>query len=188
MPEQKDRLPPGQYLTKDLPVLHVGSIPHFSAETWDLRVGGLVESPCEFDYRAFRLLPRVTRKSDFHCVTTWSRYDLEWGGDSMTHILGRVHPMPTARFVFIQCDGGYTTNVALDDLRDPDAMLADSLAGEPLTPEHGFPVRLVLPKKYSWKSAKWVRSIEFIAEDRPGFWEMRGYSSSADPFEEERHS
>jgi DMSO/TMAO reductase YedYZ molybdopterin-dependent catalytic subunit len=187
MPEKKDRLPPGQYLTHDLPVLHVGSVPHFDTETWDLRIGGLVESPLSFDYQAFKALPRVTRESDLHCVTSWSRYDLNWGGVSLTHILGRANPLPEARHVFIQCDGGYTTNLTLEDLRDPDVLLADSLDGEPITREHGLPVRLVVPKKYSWKSAKWVRSIEFIAEDRQGFWEMRGYSNNADPFAEERH-
>jgi DMSO/TMAO reductase YedYZ molybdopterin-dependent catalytic subunit len=187
MPDTKDRLPPGQYLTRDLPVLHVGSIPHFAPETWSLRIGGLVESPAEFDYYTFQGLPRVNRTSDLHCVTTWSRCDLEWGGVSMAHILGRVGPLPTASFAFVQCDGGYTTNLAIADLRDPGAMLADSLGGIPLTAEHGFPVRLVVPNQYAWKSAKWVRSIEFIAENRPGFWEMRGYSNSADPFAEERH-
>ncbi len=187
MAEKKDRLPPGQYLTNDLPVLHVGSIPHFDAETWDLKIGGLVESPLNLDYRSFRMLPRVVRESDFHCVTTWSRYDLKWGGIPLLHILAQVNPHPEARFAFIQCDGGYTTNLDIEALRDPDTLLADSLDDAPLTTEHGFPVRLVVPNKYSWKSAKWVRSIEFVAEDRPGFWEMRGYSNNADPFAEERH-
>jgi DMSO/TMAO reductase YedYZ molybdopterin-dependent catalytic subunit len=165
----------------------VGSVPHFTAETWNLRIGGLVQHPLDLDYAGFRALPRVAKKSDLHCVTTWSRYDLSWGGVPLAHVLEMVAPLPEARHAFVQCDGGYTTNLALEDLRHPDVLLADTLSDEPLTPEHGFPVRLVLPHKYAWKSAKWVRSIELIADDRPGFWEMRGYSTNADPFTEERH-
>ncbi|MHC4471966.1 MAG: molybdopterin-dependent oxidoreductase [Planctomycetota bacterium] len=188
MPESdpSDRLPPGQYLTPDLPVLHVGSVPTFDRESWDLRLTGLLETPLTLDHDAFLALPRVESVSDLHCETTWSRYDNRWEGVLLRELVDRARPLPDAGQVHVHCDGGYTTNLPLEALLDDDVLLADRLDGEPLPPEHGFPVRLVVPKRYAWKSAKWVRLIEFLSEDRPGFWESRGYSNTADPWTEDR--
>lgn len=182
------RVPPGQYLTTKFPVLTYGAVPRFNPQTWDLQIFGEVESPLRLEYAEFRALTRTRQVADFHCVTTWSRLDNQWEGVMASDLVKLVKPKPTARFVLIHCDGGYTTNLPLENFLDHDVMLADRHDGEDLSPDHGFPLRLVVPKLYAWKSAKWVRAIEFLARDSRGFWEVRGYHNRADPWQEERYS
>ena len=182
-----DRLPPGQRVTGDWPVLHAGSIPRFSEATWDFRVSGLVEVPLRFTWREFQALPRVQVVSDIHCVTAWSRLDNRWEGVAGWELLHRARAKPEARFVIVHAEQGYTANLPLETVLDEDVLFADTHDGKPLAPEHGFPLRLVVPKRYFWKSAKWVRGMELTAEDRPGFWEVRGYNNNADPRREERY-
>ncbi len=182
------RVPPGQYLTTKFPVLTYGPVPRFNPQTWDLQIFGEVESPLRLEYAEFRALTRTKQVADFHCVTTWSRLDNQWEGVMASDLVKLVKPKPTARFVLIHCDGGYTTNLPLENFLDHDVMLADRHDGEDLSPDHGFPLRLVVPKLYAWKSAKWVRAIEFLARDSRGFWEVRGYHNRADPWQEERYS
>jgi DMSO/TMAO reductase YedYZ molybdopterin-dependent catalytic subunit len=182
------RVPPGQYLVDKFPVLSYGPTPRFNPATWDFRVIGLVEEPIRLSYEQFRALPRSRQVSDFHCVTTWSRLDNDWEGVRVADLMKLVKLKPEAAFAIIHCDGGYTTNLALADFLDDDVMLALGHDGRDLEPDHGFPLRLVVPKLYGWKSAKWVRAIEFTAEDKRGFWEVRGYHNHADPWSEERYS
>jgi DMSO/TMAO reductase YedYZ molybdopterin-dependent catalytic subunit len=182
-----NRVPPGQYLTTKFPVLTYGPVPRFNPQTWDFRILGEVEEELRFTYEEFRALPRGTMVADFHCVTTWSRLDNVWEGVMVKELMKRVRLKP-AGFVLIHCDGGYTTNLPLGYFLDDGVMLAYRHDGQDLTPEHGFPLRLVVPKLYAWKSAKWVRAIEFLAEDVRGFWEVRGYHNRADPWLEERYS
>lgn len=183
-----ERVPPGQYLTEKFPVLSYGPTPHFNPAKWDFRVIGLVEEPIRLSYEQFRALPQSKQVSDFHCVTTWSRLDNAWQGVRVADLMKLVKLKPEARYVIIHCDGGYTTNLALSDFLGDDVTLALRHDGRDLEPDHGFPLRLVVPKLYGWKSAKWVRTIEFSAEDRRGFWEVRGYHNHADPWTEERYS
>jgi DMSO/TMAO reductase YedYZ molybdopterin-dependent catalytic subunit len=184
---EADRIPPNQRVTRDWPVLHAGRIPRFSEATWDFRVLGLVELPLRFTWPEFRTLPRVQVVSDVHCVTGWSRLDNRWEGVAARELLDRAGLKPEARFVLIHAEEGYATNLPLEVLRAPDVLFADTHDGRPLAPEHGFPLRLVVPKRYFWKSAKWVRGMELTARDRPGFWEVRGYNNNADPWREERY-
>jgi DMSO/TMAO reductase YedYZ molybdopterin-dependent catalytic subunit len=186
--EIEKRVPPGQFLTDKFPVLTYGATPRFNPDKWDFRVMGLVEEPLRLSYNEFRALPRIKQVSDFHCVTTWSRLDNEWEGISVKELMERVRLKPEAKFVIVHCDGGYTTNLPLSEFLDDGVMLADRHDGRDLDPEHGFPLRLIVPKLYGWKSAKWVRAIEVSAEDRRGFWEVRGYHNHADPWTEERYS
>ena len=165
-----------------------GPTPRFNPATWDFRIIGLVEEPIRLSYEQFRALPRSRQVSDFHCVTTWSRLDNAWEGVRVADLMKLVKLKPEARYVIIHCDGGYTTNLALGDFLGDDVMLALGHDGRDLAPDHGFPLRLVAPKLYGWKSAKWVRALEFSAEDRRGFWEVRGYHNHADPWSEERYS
>ena len=182
-----DRLPPGQYVAGKWPVLHVGPVPRFDPKTWDFRVAGLVEQPLRLTWEEFNALPRVRSASDIHCVTTWSKYDNTWEGVSTREILQRASVRSEAGFVMVLAESGYTTNLPLDAFLAEDALFATHHNGQPLEPEHGYPLRLVVPRLYFWKSAKWVRGIELMAQDRPGFWEQRGYSNSADPWKEERY-
>ena len=186
--EQKDRLPPGQYYTEKWPVLHYGSVPHIDLDAWDFRAWGAVETPLRFDWDGFRAMPRTSIVSDIHCVTRWSRLDAAFEGVAIQHVLEQVRPSDEARFVIIHAEGGYTTSVPMAVLDDDDVILADTANGEPLSPHHGYPLRLVLPKRYFWKSAKWIRGLEFRSEDQLGFWERYGYSNDADPWKEERYS
>jgi DMSO/TMAO reductase YedYZ molybdopterin-dependent catalytic subunit len=188
LPDGRKRLPPGQWVTDKWPVLHVGSVPRFDPRTWDFRVGGLVGQPLRLTWDEFNALPRVERVSDVHCVTTWSRYENRWGGVATQEILARARPTPEARFVVVHAENGYTANLALKQFEGDDCLFATHHDGAPLSPEHGYPVRLVVPQLYFWKSAKWVRGIELTAEDRPGFWEVRGYSNTAEPWQEDRYS
>lgn len=181
------RLPPGQREVKNWPVLDLGIQPMLPPTRWRLDVDGLVDNPVSWTWDAFAALPRVTVTSDIHCVTAWSRFDNRWEGVSTRHLLDLVRPKPEARFVIQHSFDGYTTNVALDDFAGEDVLLAERWEGEPISREHGGPVRLVLPKLYFWKSAKWLRRLEFSATDKPGFWEVRGYHNRGDPWREERY-
>ncbi|KYP81131.1 sulfite oxidase-like oxidoreductase [Ferroacidibacillus organovorans] len=178
----KRRLPEGQYLTTKWPVLHAGTVPRFDAKTWDLHLFGEIEQECRFRFEEVMELPRVTYRCDIHCVTTWSRYDNVWEGVSLAAILERVKPNQRARFVTAHCEQGFTTNLPLEELMKPGVMLALKHDGAPLTPEHGYPLRLMVPHLYFWKSAKWVRGLEFTENDRAGFWEERGYHMLGDPW------
>ena len=187
-PRQDPRLPPGQVKTDKWPVLHYGSVPKVDLSRWDLRVHGLVDHPQKWSWDEFRALPRVQVRSDIHCVTRWSRYDNLWEGVSVREVFRRAGVKPEGRFAVIHAEGGFTTNLPIAELDHDDVLLADRHDGEELTPEHGWPLRLVVPRRYFWKSAKWVRALEIVADDRPGFWERNGYHNEADPWKEERFS
>ena len=178
--------PPGQFVTEKFPVLTFGPTPRIDLSTWQFRVFGLVEEEITLDWEQFNALPQVTLDAEFHCVTQWSKLQNTWEGILFNDLMKLVKPKPEAKYVMAHCYGGYTTNVSLDVLDDDDVMFAHSHDGAPLTPEHGGPMRLVVPKRYGWKSAKWVNGIEFMAEDAPGFWEVRGYHMEGDPWKEER--
>lgn len=182
------RIPAGQTEVKNFPVLDLGIRPEVTAQNWKLRVYGLVENEVNIDWTAFQALPQVTDISDFHCVTHWSQLDMDWQGVRAQNILALAAPLHNAKFVTLHSYDGYTTNLALEALLDDDVIVAHSVLGQPLTREHGGPVRMVVPKRYAWKSAKWLQAIELHAEDRPGFWEVRGYHNYADPFLEQRFS
>ena len=186
-PDGSDRLPPGQYLTKKWPILSYESTPRFDAAKYRFKVWGDVEHPIELTWDELLALPRTQLTTDIHCVTTWSRYDNDWEGIHIRTILERVKPTADARFVMAHSFTGYTTNLPLSALDDDDVLIALKHNGQDLEPEHGGPVRLVVPKLYFYKSAKWLSGLEFIQQDRPGFWEIRGYSNSADPWKEERY-
>lgn len=185
-PEIEERIPPGQTLTEKWPILSYGRVPRFNPQTWDLRVTGLVEEEQRWTYEQFMALPRTKVTADIHCVTTWSLLGSEWEGVSVRELLRDVTIKPEARYVMQHCDGGYTTNLPLDIFLDDDVLLCYRRNGEDITPDHGWPLRLVVPKRYFWKSAKWVRSLEFMAQDQLGFWENLGYNNDADPWLEER--
>jgi DMSO/TMAO reductase YedYZ molybdopterin-dependent catalytic subunit len=186
--EQKRRVPPGQYVTTKWPVLHYGSVPRTNLATWDFRVWGEVEEPFTLDWQAYQALPRKTVHTDIHCVTRWTRLDADFGGVPIQAILERAKLKPTARFVVAHCEQGYTANLPIEVLDDDDVLLADSFDGQPLEPDHGWPLRLFVPKRYFWKSAKWIRGLQFLEHDQLGFWERYGYNNSADPWKEERFS
>ena len=187
-PMQDPRLPPGQVRTDKWPVLHHGSVPQVDLGTWDLRVYGSVERPARWNWTEFQALPRVTVRSDIHCVTRWSRFDNAWRGVAFAEVMRQVAPKSEARFAVIHAEQGFTTNLALAELIKDDVLLAWQHDGADLTPEHGWPLRLVVPRRYFWKSAKWVRGVELTDRDRPGFWEQNGYHNEADPWSEERFS
>lgn len=187
-PRLEPRLPPGQVHTEKWPVLHYGSVPNVELRTWDFRVHGLVERPVRWTWDEFEALPRVQVRSDIHCVTRWSRFDNLWQGVSMREVLRAARPTPEARFAIVHAEQGFTANLPLAELDQDDVLLADHHDGVRLTPDHGWPLRLVVPRRYFWKSAKWVRGIELLADDRPGFWEQNGYHNDADPWKEERFS
>ena len=186
--EGRGRIPPGQYVTDKWPVLHYGAVPRFDLRTWDFQVYGLVERPLALSYHEFMALPRVTLRCDVHCVTSWSKLDVVFEGVPARLLLERAQPRPEARFVMVHAEQGYETNLPLDYLLAEDALLAHRANGADLTPEHGWPLRLVVPRLYFWKSAKWVRGFEVLARDRRGFWERNGYHNHADPWKEERYS
>jgi DMSO/TMAO reductase YedYZ molybdopterin-dependent catalytic subunit len=187
-PAPGPRLPPGQVLTEKWPVLQYGSVPRVDLATWDFKVFGLVERPSRWSHSEFQTLPRVRVRSDIHCVTRWSRYDNTWEGVALGEVLRPAGPKPEARFAILHAEQNFTTNLPLAELLQDDVLLADTHDGEALTPEHGWPLRLVVPRRYFWKSAKWIRSIELVAADRPGFWEQNGYHNDADPWREQRFS
>ncbi len=185
---ESQRLPPGQHLVNDWPVLDLGNQPDVPRERWQFDVFGLVGKPVVWDWAAFMAEPQITDVSDIHCVTTWSRYDNEWQGVSSRRLLELVEPAETANFVVLHGYDGYTTNLSLEDFAAPDVLLAHSWQGKPISRDHGGPVRLIVPRLYFWKSAKWLRRVEFIAADKGGFWEQRGYHMRGDPWTEERYS
>lgn len=180
------RLPPGQSLTLKWPVLHYGSVPRFDPARWDFGVSGLVEHPLRFTWDKFNQLPRVQRSSDFHCVTRWSRFNNQWDGVALREILSRAKPRSNAKYALVHAEQGYTANVPLVDLDRDNVLLATHHDGEPLTPDHGYPLRLIVPHLYGWKSVKWVRGLELLERDQAGFWEQNGYHMRGDPFKEER--
>jgi DMSO/TMAO reductase YedYZ molybdopterin-dependent catalytic subunit len=184
----QDRLPPGQHLVRDWPVLDLGRQPDVSRERWRLSVGGMVDRPTTLDWAAFMALPQIESRSDIHCVTTWSRYDNDWTGVSTRDLLASVQPRNEAAFLTLHGYDGYTTNVPLADFAAADALLAHSWQGKPLTRDHGGPVRLIIPHLYFWKSAKWISGIDFLGADKAGFWEVNGYHMRGDPWAEERYS
>ena len=187
MPEAlAHRVPPGQIVTPRWPVLHKGEVPAFDPATWDFRVWGAIAAPQCWAWEEFQVLPTVTVAGDLHCVTRWSSLDHEWHGVAGRTITDLVQPDPSARYVLLHGEGGYTANLPLAAFLAEDIVLATHHAGEPLTAEHGAPLRAVVPSRYAWKSVKWLRGIEFLREDVPGFWERYGYSASADPWREER--
>ncbi len=183
---EPEQVPPGQFVTEKFPVLTYGATPRFDKETWSFRMFGLVQGEAEISYDQFMSLPQKAQVSDFHCVTQWSRLANTWEGVGVRDLMALIKLDPGAKHVMVHCDGGYTTNLPLGVLLDDDVMFAHRHEGQDLTPEHGWPLRLIVPKRYGWKSAKWVRALEFIAEDRPGFWETHGYHNDADPWSEER--
>jgi DMSO/TMAO reductase YedYZ molybdopterin-dependent catalytic subunit len=182
------RLPPGQYLTEKWPVLHAGGLPHVDLESWELRVWGEVEQPLTLSWDEFGALPTVEVTQDIHCVTRWSRFDASFGGVPWSVIRDRVKPRPGANFAIAHAEQGFTANVPTRFLELDGALLATHADGEPLTLEHGWPVRLIVPGKYFWKSAKWLRGVELSSVDKPGFWERYGYHNDADPFQEQRYA
>jgi DMSO/TMAO reductase YedYZ molybdopterin-dependent catalytic subunit len=181
------RLPPGQYLTEKWPVLHAGSIPNTDLATWDFTVSGEVEQPLRLTWEELTALPATEVKLDIHCVTRWSRFDTRFKGVHWGDLAALASPKPSARFVVAQAEQGFTANVPLAAIEDENALIAYEADGEPLTPEHGWPLRLVVPSKYFWKSAKWLRGLELLDHDQPGFWERYGYHNEADYWEEERY-
>jgi len=182
------RLPPGQSATLKWPVLHEGEVPQFDPQTWDFRIAGLVEKPVRLTWDVFTRLPMKEVTADMHCVTRWSRFDVRWEGVPYTEVMKLSGAKPEAKYVMVHGEGGYTSNVPLEDLLRPTTLFALKHNGEPLPPEHGYPVRLVVPHLYAWKSVKWVRGIEYMAHDAPGFWEENGYNMYGDPFREQRFS
>lgn len=185
---QVDRLPPGQRLVTNWPVLDLGIQPAIPLDVWTLTVDGLVDNPLRWSWADFRAQPAFEDVSDIHCVTQWSRYDNRWEGVSTRHIVAVAGVRPEARHVILHGYDGYTTNVTLAHFTDSDCLLAHSHDGQPIAREHGGPVRVIIPKYYFWKSAKWIKRIEFVDLDKPGFWEVRGYHNVGDPWDEERYS
>jgi DMSO/TMAO reductase YedYZ molybdopterin-dependent catalytic subunit len=183
-----DRLPPGQKLTTGFPVLDLGVQPEIPLAEWRLKIAGLVEHPLDLTWDQLGALPQVEDVSDFHCVTTWSKYDCRWGGVAFTTLYELAQPRPEAKFVYFTGYDGYSTNVPLDQCLDDDVLVATRFEGGPVAREHGGPARVIIPKLYAWKGAKFVNGITFLAEDKLGFWEVRGYSNTADPWTEDRYA
>ena len=182
------RLPPGQSLTLKWPVLHEGAVPRFDPATWDFGIAGLVESAFQMSWAEFTRMPMREVQADMHCVTRWSRFDNRWEGVPFNEVAKRARIKPEAKFVMVHAEHGYASNVPLADLMRPETLFALKHDGAPLPLDHGYPLRLVVPNLYAWKSVKWVRGIEFLAADAPGFWERNGYHSYGDPFKEQRFS
>ena len=184
---RENRIPPGQSRTRKWPVLHAGSVPNVDVTSWRLEISGLVQRPTSFTWEQYQQLPRVQVFADFHCVTQWSRLGNLWEGVSVRRLMDLVGVRPEARFVIAGgYDDGWTTNLPIEDFLVDDALLADRHDGEPLDADHGGPVRLMIPRLYAWKSAKWLKSLELVAEDRAGYWEQGGYHMHGDPWTEER--
>ncbi len=185
--QRENRVPPGQRLVQSWPVLHAGKVPPFDEVAWNFRIFGLVEEKIELSLDQFRDLPRVEVYSDIHCVTGWSMLDMLWKGVSSEEIRRLASISPEARFVMVHTMGGFTTNLPLEHFFAEDVLFAQQVNGKDLTPDHGYPLRLVVPRLYFWKSAKWANGLEFMKEDRPGFWESNGYHMRGDPWKEERY-
>lgn len=186
---RNERVPPRQVLTNKWPVLHYGEVPGFDAASWTFHIIGLVESPWQCSYAEFLALPRIRVHADMHCVTRWSKLDNLWEGVATREVLAKVKPLPAAKFVMVHCEAGFATNLPLDDFLGEDCLFAWRHNGQDLEPDHGWPLRLVVPRLYAWKSAKWVRGIELMEKDRPGFWEQwkhGGYHMRGDPWQNQR--
>jgi DMSO/TMAO reductase YedYZ molybdopterin-dependent catalytic subunit len=181
------RLPPGQHITKGWPVLDLGIHPEIDLTEWTLTIGGLVQNKTVWTWSQFLEQPRIGLTSDFHCVTSWSTFDNRWEGVSFRHILALVRPRPEAVFVLFTSYDNYTTNLPLEACDDDDVLLTSTWNDQPLPKEHGGPVRMIIPKRYAWKGAKWIKEITFLDRDTPGFWEVRGYSNTALPWDEDRY-
>jgi len=181
-----ERIPPHQRVTTKWPILHYGEIPAIDLDTWRLRLFGLVKQEKVWDWESFTQLERARYTSDIHCVTGWSRLENTWEGVKATTLLSQVELLPTARYVMIHAEQGFTTNLPLEDFMAEGVLFAWAHNGQTLTPAHGWPLRLVVPHLYFWKSAKWVTGVELIAENHPGFWEQHGYHMHGDPWKEER--
>jgi DMSO/TMAO reductase YedYZ molybdopterin-dependent catalytic subunit len=185
----RSRVPPGQVVTKGFPVLHAGTVPaSLTRETWSLRVYGRVRQPFAITFADLLALPQKDVETDIHCVTSWTKLATRWRGVPFAAIAEKAQPDPDARFVVMECEQGFTTSLPLETLLEDDVLLVHTYEGEPLTPEHGGPVRMFVPRRYFYKSAKWVRALKFVAVDEPGFWEVRGYSNVADPWMETRYN
>ena len=185
--ETAARIPPGQYLTQKWPVLHYGPVPPFSPRTWDFRVFGNVQNEFKLNWEEFQKLEQTTVQADMHCVTTWSRLDQKWEGIPFAKIIELAKPKSDTKFVIAHSEYGFTANTPLEYCMRDDCLIALRANGEPLTAEHGSPARLVVPRLYAWKSAKWLRGIEFRDTDSPGFWERNGYHNTGDPWKEQRY-
>ena len=183
-----DRVPPGQYVTRDFPVLSAGPTPRIRLEDWTFTVEGLVREPVTWSWEQFQALPRRTWTVDISCVTKWTKFDTTWEGVSVDTLLEQVELEPRAGYLMAHSYGGYTTNLPLPDVVNGQAFVADTYDGKPLPPEHGGPARLVVPHLYFWKSAKWVRGLQLMENDRPGFWESLGYHIRGDPWKEQRYT
>jgi DMSO/TMAO reductase YedYZ molybdopterin-dependent catalytic subunit len=187
-PEAANRVPPGQYVTPDFPVLSAGPTPRTPLHQWSFTIQGLVRAPVTWTWEEFLQLPAQAFVVDIHCVTKWTKLDTQWQGVSLDLLFEQVELDPAARYVTAFCDGGYTTNLPLADVLNGQAFVAYQYEGQPLAPEHGGPARLVVPHLYFWKSAKWVRGLHLMETDAPGFWESLGYHNHGDPWKEERYS
>lgn len=184
---KQGRLPPGQYLTEKFPILHYGGVPKFDPQTWDFKIWGLVENPIRLSWDEFVTLPTTEVVTDIHCVTRWSKFDTKWRGVPWHWVMETAQPKPEAQYIMLHSEYNYTANVPLADcLSDPYTMLAYQYNNLPLEPDHGYPLRFLLPHLYFWKSAKWLRGIEFMSNDRAGFWEGYGYHMHGDPWRSER--
>jgi DMSO/TMAO reductase YedYZ molybdopterin-dependent catalytic subunit len=188
MSDPAARTPPGQHLTRGWPILHAETIPPFDPAAWRFRVDGEVDQPVQWSWEEFRALPTATLTSDFHCVTGWSKLDNEWEGVRFREIAERAQARPSASHALIEAPSGYTANLPLEALTEDDVLFAWSHNGQPLPPEHGGPLRLVVPKRYGWKSVKWAVRVRFLDRDVRGYWEERGYHNEADPWLEQRYS
>lgn len=186
--DESARIPPGQHLTRGWPVLHSEGIPRFDPETWRFRAYGEVEEEQEWTWEAFRSLPSTRITTDFHCVTGWSKLDNEWEGVPFRQLAERARPREIAKHCIVSAPSGYTANIPLEVLMDEDVLFAWSHGGSPLPKEHGGPMRLVVPKRYGWKSVKWANAVRFVERDMRGYWEERGYHNNAEPWAEERYS
>lgn len=184
---QSDRLPPGQYLTDDYPVLSLGPTPKVKPEEWSLKIFGQIENPQKLDWDQFTNLPSTSIEKDIHCVTKWSKFDTHWKGIDFDQIIKLVNPKKTAKFVIFYSYDGYTTNLPIEDVINGQALIAFEYEHSPIPSEHGGPIRMVIPHLYFWKSAKWLNGIEFSDKDEPGFWEVRGYHNYGDPWKEQRY-
>ncbi|NEP42470.1 MAG: sulfite oxidase-like oxidoreductase [Okeania sp. SIO2G4] len=185
--ENSDRVPPGQYLAKGFPVLTYGQTPNISTDTWELKVWGLAK-PLTFTWSDLMAMPQNHFTADFHCVTRWSKLDVQWTGVKVTDLMGHVEVDPRAVHIMEHCYGGYTTNISVTDFLREENFFAHTLFGEPLPADHGGPVRLVVPHLYAWKSAKWINGLEFLKDEELGFWEKNGYHTRGEPWAEERYS
>lgn len=185
--DQRPRIPGGQHLVKRLPVLHYGPVPRIDINKWEFRIFGLVEEEVRWTYPQLRALPSTRATCDIHCVTTWSMLDTHWEGVAVSELMKHVRVRPAARYVLVHAEQGWSTNLPLEDFLAPENLFAWGYEGQELAPEHGWPLRLVVPSLYFWKSAKWARAVEFLDRDVAGFWERAGYHMHGDPWREERY-